>query len=613
MANEGVELNDARTKMYEVLKNIEECDYVFITGDVAHKGNYGAVSDRIQELATCINYNESDRSEEKKEQFFWTAGNHDIARVGSKTTTIHDIRRGADMLLAYEEALNDEGKRVWLGLLGYTDYFSSIETLSRDKSKRANMRNLGSHNQELHRIVLLPDVNLIVLNSCLLSCDDNDAGNLFVLDSKFVRDFDRIYDEESVKKMIKNKKPTFVLAHHGKDCFHQAEYRRLVERFAGKVDLYLCGHSHQLLYSKFYDPDVDREATRSTSSHVIHQYTCGIGTLNGENSKMAFLHGLYADGKITIIAYLYESGQWVQYRGDKVRPNIEIQRFKREYRLKKNDFKLYVTGAQGVGKTAITKQLLNILKNTEALQIAEVDFVKDALRKDIEINDERFKSLLDGLQEKPQRHEKLQGARKGKASRKTPKKTTGVTSSIALLLRDASEHILGDAEDRLAMIASSYELNIAELEKQSGYIFPRLMNAIERHTEKGIPAIIEGLNIPLDQLIKYYREKTTKENDFSLDSIMIINLSVDSIDNHRNRMNLRITDRQLEKDEATKQLEHLNNLYAINQHCIAMAEKAKKENPDIRIYNIDNSGQKDKYTVAMEIIDLIAKSDNFVE
>jgi len=250
-----------------------------------------------------------------------------------------------------------------------------------------------------------------------------------------------------------------------------------------------------------------------------------------------------------------------------------------------NSFKLYVTGAQGVGKTAITKLLLNILENTEALQIVEVDFLKDAFRRNINIMKEKLGKVFP---ENPEGNE------------------------IAKYFCEQTESILGEREFRKALKDSSYDHNFDELDKQSIYLFPRLIHALERHTEKGISTIIEGLNIPIERLIEHYREKAEKDKKFNMDSIMIVNLWVDTLENHTKRIELRISDRQLVDDEAENQLSFMKNIFKINERYKDITEEMKVNNTDIHIYNIDNSGQKDKYTVAMEIIEKIAQSGNFI-
>jgi len=212
----------------------------------------------------------------------------------------------------------------------------------------------------------------------LLSCDDSDKGQLFVLDEEFKTQFESFFSENEVKKMIKNKKPTFVIAHHGGEFLNNDESNRLRNLFAGKVDLYLCGHSHQMIYDKFYDPDKHELEDKRKPQQVIHQYTCGVGTLDKQSSVPTFLYGEYSalDGQITVKAYRYDydDNEWKEYTGKDTRKQIEFERF-RKSGVVKNNFKLFITGVQGAGKTMVSKRLQNVLINSEALQIAEVDLV----------------------------------------------------------------------------------------------------------------------------------------------------------------------------------------------------------------------------------------------
>jgi len=561
---EGMSSENVRTKMYDKLRTLENVNYVFITGDVADKGVYDGVEHQLHELAEHINCKGGD------ERLFWVVGNHDIKRFDRKTKFINAIRKAPNMIYAFDEAMVDDEKLLDLGRLGYKDYLKQNMNLAKDPSFKATV---GSHNDELHKIIELPELNLIMLNTCLLSCDEVDEGRLCVLDKDFRPKFDRIFSENEVRKMIKNKKPTFVIAHHGGKFLHDKESERLRKLFAGKVDLYLCGHSHKLMYDKFYDPDKHTDVEKQ--QQIIHQYTCGIGTLDNQNSVPTFLYGEYSNGQITVKAYRYNGNVWEEHIGRDAGKRILLERF-RKVGVVKNGYKLFITGVQSAGKTMVSKRLTNALINSEALQIAEVDLLKDGFRKDISMLEEKL----------AKRNMKF--------------------CDFAWLY--------GDVSFLDAVLETSYRLGIEGIEKQSEYLFPRLMNALERHTEKGIPAIIEGLNIPIDKLIEYYRDKKEREPDFDLRSINIVNLCVNSIDTLRQHIESRVEDRQQTGEERKKQEDDLPRLWEINQYLEQKTEKIRSENPDMYVRNIDNSGIRinDKDMAVDEIIQMIDQTGNFV-
>jgi predicted MPP superfamily phosphohydrolase/2-phosphoglycerate kinase len=566
--------NRIQTKLFECLKNIkndttkEDIDYVFITGDVVDRGKYdNEIKNNIESLVENI---KSEQDEPKK--IFWVVGNHDIVRDDRRTKQILAIREDHTPQVAFNRAMNDPLDKFILGNLGTERYVDCVKEFSKEFSAFATIEE-GSHNKELHRIIKLPDVNIIMLNSCLTSCDDNDEGNLFVLDNNFRKDFDNAFSVNSVKEMIKDKKPTFILAHHGYEYLHKDELITIQELFAGKADLWLCGHSHELMYDKFYDPDSEDNGEKYKT---IHQYTCGQGKLDGKPTP-TFIYGIYNDGMITITPYNFNGHHWEEYKGPQTRKQIEFDRFKREYRLKNNNFKLFITGVQSAGKTTVSKRLLTILKNSEALQTVEVDFIKDVLREDVQI-----------IQNKLSDHK--------------------------LDFKDYRV-ILENEELCKALLETSYNLPSEKIDIQSKYIFPRLMSAIERHTKKGIPAIIEGLNINVEELVEYYKNKKEKDKSFVMGSVMIINLTLKNEELLRKHLESRIKDRGIEGDEKERQENDLEGLWKIHEYyknrvAILESEIGKL---GITVKNVDNSGMEDKDIAVREIINLINETKNFKE
>jgi hypothetical protein len=145
-------------------------------------------------------------------------------------------------------------------------------------------------------IPTLKDFNLLILNTCITSCDEDDTGKLIITDPKLLDLFSG----------VDKTKPTIVLGHHGKDFFDPNEYDDLSILFDDRVDLYLCGHSHLLGYSRF-----------DNARNDIHQLTCGGGKIDGY-SKLVFMYGEYENGIIKITPYSFaESGtkEWgVDYK-----------------------------------------------------------------------------------------------------------------------------------------------------------------------------------------------------------------------------------------------------------------------------------------------------------
>ncbi|MDR0919594.1 MAG: metallophosphoesterase [Oscillospiraceae bacterium] len=575
----GISQDMFKEALYKCLKKIreetkEDIDYIFITGDVANKEVYeDNLKDNIKAIISSIEDDQNIQEEPKK--IFWVIGNHDIERNPKRTEEILKIRNSPTPQVAFNTAMADDLAQFILGSLGTKKYIENVSEFSKEFSSYATVEK-GSHNQELHRIIKLNDVNIIMLNTCLTSCDNDDNGNLFVLDEVFVKDFDSVFSENFVNEMIKDKKTTFVLAHHGFESLNKIELSTLREKFAGKVDLWLCGHSHELMYNKFYDPDSDDNGQKQ---NTIHQYTCGQGKLDDKLTP-TFIYGVYDDGMITITPYKFNGFNWEEYKGSQTRKQIEFDRFKHNYFkhnyiLKNNNFKLFITGVQSAGKTTVSKRLLNRLKNSEALQTVEVNFIKDVLREDVQrIQNKLFDHELDFKN---------------------------------------YDVILESDELCNALLETSYNLPPEKLDIQSKYIFPRLMSAVERHTKKGIPAIIEGLNINVEELIEYYKNKAKEDNSFDINSVMIINLTLENEELLRKHLESRIKDRGIEGDEKEKQENDLEGLWKIHEYYKNRVEKVKSEISElgITVKNVDNSGMEDKDVAVREIIKLINETKNF--
>jgi len=138
-----------------------------------------------------------------------------------------------------------------------------------------------------HNKYVLPDLNLIVLNTCLTSCDDNDQHNLYIIEGSLLPVFEG----------LDHSNPTFVIGHHGIDYFKESEQKKLEHLFDTKnVDVYLCGHSHEFGCWQV-----------KNTARTIHQITCGSNATD-KHSKMSFIYGHY-DNKnhcITLKLYSYE-------------------------------------------------------------------------------------------------------------------------------------------------------------------------------------------------------------------------------------------------------------------------------------------------------------------
>ena len=257
------------------------CDYIFLTGDIAHKNNYDGVQEYIGKLFEKLNW-----SLDRYNNFFWASGNHDISRKSKlrKLVITKGLRESDNQSQTFEDWMRDPEFRELLVSKGMCDYIAWHKNiLGRAPHCESNYP---------HTKHVFPNLNLIVLNTCLTSCDDEDEYKLHIIESKLLNLFDGLN--------LSN--PVFVIGHHGQEFFQESERKRLGSLFdSGNVAIYLCGHSHELGYSEFKHTGWD-----------LPQITCG--TITDGDAKPSFMHGSYKSktNEVMIIPYSYgeEKGEW---------------------------------------------------------------------------------------------------------------------------------------------------------------------------------------------------------------------------------------------------------------------------------------------------------------
>ena len=270
----------ARKRLVEFLKNKTSagdlpCDYIFITGDIAYKNDYSGAKAFIEKIFESLKWNQN-----KYNQVFWAVGNHDISRKNMlREIIISHIRGTENAEKRFEECMRDPRVRSELFMGDMSDYYKWHE--ESHLYDHSNLVDITDH--KLHK---LPNLNLITLNTCLTSCDDNDNHNLHIVETKLFDVFENID--------INN--PTFVMGHHGKGFFTDETQHKLGHLFGSKnVDLYLCGHSHRPGYDAFLQTKED-----------VHQITSGGGVIDGY-SVLSFMHGHYdrEEATLTVTPYSY--------------------------------------------------------------------------------------------------------------------------------------------------------------------------------------------------------------------------------------------------------------------------------------------------------------------
>lgn len=221
---EGFDMSLILERLETVLKKEAEhikFRYIFLTGDLADRFDYSMVEPRIKKLLL-----ESGILEDGG-KVFWACGNHDISRMRRyRNREIKDIRDKSKEDISFETEFADDESR---GLL--LNVFNEYYTV------RDSLLGMDRVDDYPHQVIHTEDAEIILLNTCLMSCDDEDEHRLYLCEPKLINLFNE----------IEKGKPVFVLGHHSLNYLADSDRERLLSLFREKnVSIYLCGHAHQL-------------------------------------------------------------------------------------------------------------------------------------------------------------------------------------------------------------------------------------------------------------------------------------------------------------------------------------------------------------------------------
>lgn len=245
----------ARKKLLDTLKK-ENADgkisFVLITGDCLHqsKGDINEIKDFISRVAKACGI--------KTDRVVLCPGNHDINR---------DIAKRNEAIKVYrsEGALPD----IDICTDGYGRFKELYILLYKTQYKPFSIKNIG-------------DFQIISIDSCLLSMDDKDYGNLAV-------NFTNLADL-TVKR---DNKVNIVIMHHGVEWLQPEDGRRFQHWLAdNNIKAVFCGHNHTPGMSILTEGIKPYGIPR----HGILQFTCGCA-LSDTYSKPVFLVAEYNSEK----------------------------------------------------------------------------------------------------------------------------------------------------------------------------------------------------------------------------------------------------------------------------------------------------------------------------
>lgn len=261
----------ARNKLIETLKKENddgEISFVLITGDCLHqnKGDVKAVAEYIKQIADACGIGVN--------KVILCPGNHDINRTIKLRNAAIKIYRNNGTLPQLEKCLEGYGNFKEL----YTYLYSDIYEPFSEK--------------------IIDNFRIISIDSCLLSMDDKDYGNLAVNFTDLA--------ELSEKIRKDTDKTNIVIMHHGVEWLKVEDGRRFQHWLAdNNVKVVFCGHNHapgmNILTEAIKPNGIPQDG--------IPQFTCGC-TLSDIYSSPIFLVAEYDEKTKAIKAKLYE------YRND---------------------------------------------------------------------------------------------------------------------------------------------------------------------------------------------------------------------------------------------------------------------------------------------------------
>ena len=227
----------ARNKLIETLKKENddgEISFVLITGDCLHqnKGDVKAVAEYIKQIADACGIGVS--------KVILCPGNHDINRKIKLRNAAIKTYRNNGTLPQLETCLEGYGNFKEL----YTYLYSDIYEPFSEK--------------------IIDNFRIISIDSCILSMDDKDYGNLAVNFTDLA--------ELSEKIRKDTDKTNIVIMHHGVEWLKVEDGRRFQHWLAdNNVKVVFCGHNHAP------GMNILTEAIKSNGIHQdgIPPFTCG--------------------------------------------------------------------------------------------------------------------------------------------------------------------------------------------------------------------------------------------------------------------------------------------------------------------------------------------------
>ena len=236
-----------REHFLEKCNQLQGIDYLFLTGDLRYSKDHpdeypvGTIN-FLQNIQKSLGVLPSNT--------FMVPGNHDISRDDAREGIIEKIKRQ----YYPSRTISNE----------YTQYLD----LNRQSYLNLYIQVCGTDRKENHFFISESDLNIIHINTAILSSKDGEDKSL-VIDMLALR---RALDG------IDKTKPAIAIAHHTFDCLEDSEQEQLehlLKQF--NTVLFLCGHKHIARYRNinFVKPYTN-----------LWEYVCGTNMESSLNEKL---------------------------------------------------------------------------------------------------------------------------------------------------------------------------------------------------------------------------------------------------------------------------------------------------------------------------------------
>ncbi|MHC1683152.1 MAG: metallophosphoesterase [Clostridiaceae bacterium] len=243
----------ARDRLIAKISELRDINLLFITGDLLYqcRSDFSEIGKFLEEIIDLIKINKSN--------VLIVPGNHDFPRSPLRAASIIGV---CHMGKNIDESISNIDTDIYNSLLNNQNEFFNFcnDLLMRDEKW-----------SDLHFLKEFDDCNVISLNTCLISGQDNEEGKLSINLAKLLK----------VLKMIpKSIKPNIVIGHHSIECFDESEQKKIIQMFDDYgIDIYLCGHMHKSKY-KIY----------TESKRNIQSFVCGAGMVD-DYAEPSFILG----------------------------------------------------------------------------------------------------------------------------------------------------------------------------------------------------------------------------------------------------------------------------------------------------------------------------------